>query len=338
VNKYTFSSGNSVNFSNFVQTPDWGFVVIGNGSLLGPSSVSDFATVMRLNASGQVVWAKQFVGSGTNTNVYLSSVALSSTDNTVAVSGYETGLNGDTASRLWVAKLGLDGSVVWSNAYHDVVNSISEPTPGSVAMATDGSIYVGGTYQFVSSSNFNQAPYVMKLDSSGSVMWVQATNESVFVNGVTATAAGDLVLSGQSPSGYALTVQNPWRARFGGDSGIEQWSMVYAVSPLLGFFDTSFEVANGNLVTVGFRADKTPVSEILLMTTVGTGTSTLAADSNMTSSNSSGNVVTFAEGTASLGLSASDLAVQQSSVPLQSSSGAAVPVFQNISGIQQRIY
>jgi hypothetical protein len=336
VTKYAFPSDFSVGLRDFVPTAEWGAVMIGNGSVADVSTVRDRAAVLRVDGTGQVRWAQSLAGPDSSTDLYLASLALSPLDNTIVLAGYETGYAGEPRARLWVAKLDMDGKWLWSTLFHGVINDIGQHTSGAVAVGADGSVLLGGSYEYVVGGDFYDAPYAMKLDRSGKQVWLQGTTDSAFVNGVTVTADGGLVLSGQTPSGYALTTQKLWRARFNAD-GVLAWSKAYDSSPLLGRFDRTFEVA-GNLVSLGSRRVAAARAELLVMTTIADGSIAFSAASGMTVSNLGGNAVDFSESPASFQPTLSALTVFATNVPLQSSAGTPIPVFGDVTSVKPTSY
>jgi hypothetical protein len=334
--KYTFPSEFSVGLRDFVRTADWGAVMIGNGSVATSSTVRDRAAVMRADSAGQVAWAQSLAGPDATTDLYVASVALSPLDNTIILAGYETGYAGAPRARLWVAKLDMDGHWLWSTLFHGVSNDIAQHTSGALAVGADGAIFVGGSFEYVVAGDFYEAPYAMKLDHTGKQVWLQGTTDSAFVNGVSATADGGLVLSGQTPSGYALTTQKLWRARFNAD-GVLAWSKATDSSPLLGRFDRTFEMG-GHLVSLGSRRVAPARTELLVMTTIADGTITLPPASGMVASNLSGNAVEIAESPVSFQPAFSPMTVSTTNIPLRASAGTPLPVFTDVTAVKQTSY
>jgi hypothetical protein len=145
--------------------------------------------VMKVSAAGELVWMRQYGGSG-NDNTF-DVVSDRSTDNLI-LSGQFTGtldfgggiaLTSFGGSDQFVAAMSSDGNVLWAEHF----GSTSEDGGNEVTVVTDlsGNIiasavslgnYRAGDLTFV--NHGNRDSYIQKLSSTGDVLWVKGTTGS----------------------------------------------------------------------------------------------------------------------------------------------------------------
>ncbi len=150
---YNSDSANSVQ-----QTADGGYIVAGNMSSFGTTAQD--AWVLKLSASGEVVWQKTYGGEG-----YDSASAIQQTaDGGYIVAGYTNSYGANSNGDAWVLKLDASGEVVWQKTYggegYDSANAIQQT-------ADDGYIVAGFTNSFES----NGDAWVLKLALNGTIEW-----------------------------------------------------------------------------------------------------------------------------------------------------------------------
>lgn len=127
------------------------------------------------------------VATGTGGNVYLA--------------GYTTGSLGGPhvggTFDAWVAKVGPAGKLLWKK------QPAIEQDDRAQGVGTDatGNVYIGGTIGF-----FGGDPWAAKLDSAGKLLWKKILSSPDFIEfvyGVTADAAGNVYLTGDTTGSFA---------------------------------------------------------------------------------------------------------------------------------------
>ena len=139
-------------------TSDGGLIVVGSTDSYGDPNGD--AWVVKLDRYGAVEWQKTYGGGG---DEYLVDVRETAGGGYVAV-GWTKSF-GAGKSDAWVVKLAADGTVQWASTYGGSGNDQA----WSVDLTSDGAYLVaGGTTSF----GAGRADYwVLKLDSSGNVLW-----------------------------------------------------------------------------------------------------------------------------------------------------------------------
>lgn len=181
------------------------------GTLPGQSSSgSHDAFLMKYDATGSVIWTRQF---GTNSEDVAHSLALDSSDNVYAAGYTEGAFIGETSSGgrdAFLRKYNPTGMELWTCQF----GSTGDDVAYSVAVDSSGSSYVagfvGGALPGQTSSGACDA-FVLKCGSSGTILWAhqfgsssddQARSVSVGSSGNTYIVGyTDGVLPGQVSSG-----------------------------------------------------------------------------------------------------------------------------------------
>jgi hypothetical protein len=206
----TFGGANT-EFSNDISaTADGSYILAGSASSSNTGDVGaghgfyDY-WVVKINASGTLVWQKTFGGS--NTDVALS--VASQADGAIVVAGY-TGSNntGDLGAThgdddMWILKLDATGKLLWQK----VLGGNSGDDANTIIAATDGGYVVGG---YTSSNNNGDVGqnhgasdmWIVKLDANGKLVWQKtlggANNE--YANSLCAGPDGSIIVAGNSAS------------------------------------------------------------------------------------------------------------------------------------------
>jgi len=198
------SSGNVYTIGTFMSTVDFD-----PGAGTANLTASDFldAFVLKLDSSGNYVWAKSFTGTG---NVYAASMAVDSSGN-IYTTGYFTetadfdpgagtaNLTSNGGYDVFVSKLDSSGNYVWAKSFGSSGRG-SDALDGtdyglSVAVDSSGNVYTTGKFEYTadfdpgagtanltSSTNnggnscclYSDDAFVLKLDSSGNYVWAKS--------------------------------------------------------------------------------------------------------------------------------------------------------------------
>ena len=142
---------------------------------------------LKLDASGNFVWANRFGASGDD---HGSSIALDAFSN-VHVTGYFTGnangianLNSSGQTDIFILKMSSAGSLMWSKKY----GSSGLDEGNAITVSSNGNVYSTGTFQvtvnFGSSANFSAIGgaywdiYILKLSANGNFIWARQTGSA----------------------------------------------------------------------------------------------------------------------------------------------------------------
>lgn len=221
------------------QTSDGGFVVVGesestDGDVTGNHGEGDF-WVVKLNASGYVIWQKSYGGSSVD---YARSVKQTATDELI-IAGWSSSNNGDVTGNkgdtdYWVIKLDANGEMIWQKCYggsdYDFAYAV-DPT------ADGGFIVTGYTHSSdgdVTGHHGSTDYWLVKLDSDGNLQWQKTLGGSQYDQSysVKQTLDGGYIIAGLSFSDdgdvtgnhhTAIgTTQDCWIVKLGNDlTGIE---------------------------------------------------------------------------------------------------------------------
>lgn len=194
-----------------VQTPDGGYITVGNtssnsGYVTGLHSSSPDMWIVKTDSSGNFQWQKTLGSTGVDS---AASVALTS-DGGYIVAGYSTLNNGDVPENLgsediWIVKLDISGTVQWTKN----LGSTGSEKAFSVKQTSDGGYIVAGASSGndidVSGHHGGWSTYdmwVVKLNSSGIIQWQKSLggygNEVGY--SVQQTTDGGYVVAGYSDS------------------------------------------------------------------------------------------------------------------------------------------
>ena len=220
-------------------TADGGFIVAGRTSSFGAGGVD--AWVLKLDASGNVVWQAAYGGAGNET----ASSVVPTADGGYVVAGVTDSYGaGDTDA--WVLKLDANGGITWQRTYggpgSDSANAV-QPMPDG------GYVIAGGTQSFGAGEG---DAWVFKLDASGNIVWQRTYGgpHSDDATSVIPTADGGSVVSGTS---YSID-WGVWLLRLdaGGDV-IWQYAHVGAGSG--GIRNSLQSTRDGGFVVAGYSLD-----------------------------------------------------------------------------------
>jgi arginine repressor len=157
------SSGDEA--GSIIRSSDGGYIVAGRTSSFGAGSGDIY--VVKLDSSGNVVWAKTIGGSS---NDWAISITQSS-DGGYVVAG-STWSFGAGSGDIYVVKLDSSGNIVWTKT----IGGNSDDFARSIIQSSDGGYVVAGLTQSFGAGDWDM--YVVKLDSSGNVIWTQTIGGS----------------------------------------------------------------------------------------------------------------------------------------------------------------
>jgi uncharacterized delta-60 repeat protein len=174
---------------SIIQSSDGGYVVAGSTRSFG-AGYSDIY-VVKLDSSGNVQWAKTIGGSDWDE----ASSIIQSSDGGYVVAGWTESF-GAGYPDIYVVKLDSSGNVVWTKTiggrFIDRASSIIQSSDGGYVVAGDSSSFGAGSDDI----------YVVKLDSSGNVLWTKTIggSSSDYAYSIIQSSDGGYVVVGESYS------------------------------------------------------------------------------------------------------------------------------------------
>ena len=142
-----------------VELTDGGIAVVGYSTSFGNGS--DDILVMKLDANGELLWAKMLEGWGSEKGFGI----VETTDGGIALTGSSTGFSTVGEADVLVAKVDADGSLLWART----IGGVSAEQCYRIAEATDGSLLLVGESESFGAGGTDAL--VVKLDLQGELLW-----------------------------------------------------------------------------------------------------------------------------------------------------------------------
>jgi len=171
-----------------VQSSDGGYVVVGGTQSFGAGGWDIY--VVKIDSSGNVVWAKTIGGSNDDG----ASSIIRSSDGGYVIAGW-TDSFGAGYEDIYVVKLDSSGNVVWSKT----IGGSSLDEAWSIIQSSDGGYVIAG---YTESFGEGGDMYVVKLDSRGNVQWTKTIgggNDDVAIS-IIQSSDGGYVVAGYTES------------------------------------------------------------------------------------------------------------------------------------------
>uniref|UniRef100_UPI0040497737 hypothetical protein n=1 Tax=Gelidibacter sp. TaxID=2018083 RepID=UPI0040497737 len=233
--------GSSNDFSRSVkQTSDGGFILAGssasiNGDLTNNNGGEDF-WIVKLNSLGNIQWQKSIGGSATDIAYSISQT----TDGGYIVCGMTGSNSGNVTgnhgmSDGWVVKLNSIGNIQWQKA----LGGTQQESLHSIQQTSDGGYITAGFSQSsngdVSNNNGSTDYWIVKLNSSGNILWEksiggsgsdtaysisQTTDDGYIVTGSSNSNDGDVIGNHGFSDSWTIKLDSSgtvqWKKSFGG--------------------------------------------------------------------------------------------------------------------------
>lgn len=273
---WEYSSGVNGNLSSITKAPDGGYVATGNRNNItaaGGYAGSDLI-VIKLNASGAMVWEKAFGGGGDD----FGNKILTTADGGCLVAGLTTSSDGDVSANhggydTWLIKVDANGNKVWEKTY----GGSGWDGDGTMATTADGGVllaaYSSSNDGDISGGHGGGDVVVFKLDASGNKIWTKIYGGSKWDTpaSIIATKDGGSIIVGSTDSNDGDVVgqhgndedmwvlkldkngEKAWQATLGSTS----WENGYSIAQLTdgGYIVFGFSTGNDGDVS-GNHGDK----------------------------------------------------------------------------------
>ncbi|MCE3295692.1 MAG: hypothetical protein K0R65_1406 [Crocinitomicaceae bacterium] len=186
-------------------TSDGGYIVAGesksiNGNVTGNHGGIDY-WIVKLNASGTIVWQKSLGGSDDD----FAPSLIETTEGEYIICGFSFSSDGDVSQALghsdnWVVKLDPNGNIVWDRSFGgssgDSGKCLNKTLDGNYIMASWSQSYDGDVSTDMSSGDI----WITKIDPSGNLLWEKSIggSESDIPTTIYTLATGGYIVSGYS--------------------------------------------------------------------------------------------------------------------------------------------
>ncbi len=208
--------GTSSDVANAITaTSDGGFVVVGttasnDGDVSGNNGSFDY-WILKLNASGELLWQKTLGGSDAD---FGEAITLAG-DGGYVVAGYSSSNDGDVSGNngerdAWVVKLDASGNLVWQKS----LGGSNQDFATAITMTSDMGFVVSGPTASsdgdVTGNKGSRDFWVVKLDASGNLVWQKTLGSTGFdvSNAVVTTSDGGIVVAGGVPTNDGDVTEN----------------------------------------------------------------------------------------------------------------------------------
>ena len=215
----TYGGSSSEYAFSIQQTSDDGYIVAGITWSFGAGG--DDVWVLKLDTIGNVIWQKTYGGSDDETAYSIQQT----TDGGYIVAGSTS--FGAGKSDIWVLKLDGNGNILWQKTYGGTSDDLAK----SIQQTTDGGYIIAGyTYSFGAGAGDS---WVLKLDSSGNVVWQKTYggNENDGGTSIQQTTDGGYIVAGGTSSFGAGAGGDSWVLKLD-SSGNVVWQKTYGGSEL----------------------------------------------------------------------------------------------------------
>ena len=175
----------SASVSKILQTSDGGYIMAGASTVLINNSGGPVQTIIKIDASGNIIFSKRYSGYGENS---LSDL-VETTDGNYAflASKISSPFPHDSAQ---ITKIRPDGSVIWSrHLYEDTLSFI----PSALTATSNGGLALTGYVFDFNSLPFPQHSFITKYNNAGDLLWSKTivTNGYSGSTGITITEDRD---------------------------------------------------------------------------------------------------------------------------------------------------
>ncbi|MEN8956604.1 MAG: SBBP repeat-containing protein, partial [Flavobacteriales bacterium] len=170
--------------------------------------------IQKLNASGNLVWAKSFGGTSSD---YGTSISVDGSGNAYTTGSFSgtvdfdpgsgvSNLTSNGSSDIFIQKLNASGNLVWAKS----IGGTSSDQGTSISVDGSGNVYTTGHYQGTVdfdpgsgrnwlNSNGRDDVYVQKLNSSGNLVWARSFGGTGYDRGlsISVDGSGNIYTTGQ---------------------------------------------------------------------------------------------------------------------------------------------
>ncbi len=283
---YLYKLSGTYDIGAITESPHDGSLVIA-GQISTTDDGNDDMFLMKLNASGELLWAKRLKGAANADIIY--AVKILANDTIVVAGSYGntgslTGIDASESTQAkfgWLAVLDAQGNVQRSKIYSSQAVIDLAPVNGGA----DGFVLGGYTERTVS-GNLIRVPWVMRTQADGTVAWRQGLLEHVLPQSVFVGADGILVSGIRNFTyGEGRLNHDGWLAQLSA-SGNVLWARSYG-SALEDGLLFAFQAANGRIQAGGYQIPGPRQMKLWYLSLAAAGDGSFREGSGFSSSNNS---------------------------------------------------
>ncbi|OGF59176.1 MAG: hypothetical protein A2Y62_11115 [Candidatus Fischerbacteria bacterium RBG_13_37_8] len=234
---HAYGGVNNESAYSIKQTSEGGYIVAGYAGSFGTGSIDLW--VLKLDASGGIVWQKTYGGSD---NDVVHSIEQTS-DGGYIVAAYTQSF-GAGSSDFWVLKLDASGEIIWQKTYGEGL----QDNAYSIKQIIDGGYIVAGFTDYFGAGNWDVL--MLKLDANGGIVWQKTYGGSNqdFVDSIQQTTDTGYIIAGYTHS-FEIGGGDIWVIKLDASGGIV-WQRTYG----LGGIDNAESIqqtTDGGYIVVG---------------------------------------------------------------------------------------
>ena len=239
---------------------DGGYILAGTKfDTLGSNNIADIL-IIKTDTAGSIQWSETISTNGDDQGFWIERTP----DSSYVITGntYDYLIN---KLDIFFIRIDLSGTILSQKIY----NVLNSERANCIRSTSDGGFIIAGE---TVSSNADLEMYMLKIDSTGNVMWSKAfgDSENESAQFISQTSDGGYVLAGTSRFGLS------WSSIFivKTDSiGNLNWSMKYNTQPFLSRCKISriIQTQDGGYLLSGTSSDNQPLESIVLIKTDSSG-------------------------------------------------------------------
>lgn len=170
--------------SSAIQTFDGGYLLVGWAYADTISNTRDTALLIRTDYNGDILWTRYGLGWGPEE--YAIDAEQTPDGGFMVLARRDLGNRGD----MKVAKLNYNGTIQWKKDLNPP-NNFADEVPAVMRKTSTGDFIISGTIDY--------RPFIMKIDTSGSVLWERTfQNVNSIATDIQETSDGGFVITGRA--------------------------------------------------------------------------------------------------------------------------------------------
>ena len=224
--KKQYFSGNVSGGSKLIQTVDGGFIIVGE---ISDNTNIGAGLLVKTDSIGNLLFSKQYFDFAGNSH-YIPDIKATNDGNYVMLGGVDN--DDPSVHTTYILKIKPDGSILWSKAVN-IPNGYS--IGSSILQTSDGGLVIGGggtTAQSGSPGYFEQM-LMVKLNSSGALLWSKGINSpdttSSGATSVLEDTDGGYIFAGffsKYSNNFTMDSSGPYIVKIN-SGGVLQWTKTF---------------------------------------------------------------------------------------------------------------
>jgi hypothetical protein len=181
-----------ININTEIISLSSGFLLCGHRDILQGSIYTFDITLARFDDGGNLLWAKAY---GTSSLDFDCSAAATASNGDIIIAGnYGVRTPGDYDPM--IARFDSSGNLIWMKYITDQSGFFTRFVPTDMCATSDGNFAITG---FSNNTNSNYDPHVIKIDTSGSILWAKRLYQigwQEYGNSIISNSQNEIVAAG----------------------------------------------------------------------------------------------------------------------------------------------